>query len=158
MNINSIYIYIYTFGSRPTFPSTDRPWVAGPAGQSRRYLDQLLQQPRPSVWPLHSFFMADSTQASLTVGPYGTRTRTQLRRQQRRHTQHCYLLLQSKLLALVKPMPAAINVQDLESFRANLFSMPSELVAEQSPESIEILQRKESHQPDINSLDANVCN
>ena len=80
-----------------------------------------------------------------TVGPPGT-SKTQLRRQQRRHTQHCYMLLQNKLLALLRPTPAAaILVEDLETFRADLFAEKVE-----SPQLEEFIEPEHVH--------ANICN
>ena len=80
-----------------------------------------------------------------TVGPPGT-SKTQLRRQQRRHTQHCYMLLQNKLLALLRPTPAsAIQVEDLETFRADLFAEKVE-----SPQLEEFIEPEHVH--------ANICN
>ena len=48
-------------------------------------------------------------------------TRTQLRRAQRKHTQHSYLVLKAKLQAVVTPLPRAIPATDLETFRAELY-------------------------------------
>jgi len=50
-------------------------------------------------------------------------TRTQRRRCNRKHTQHCYRAMKDKLVALLRPMPSdAIPASTLEPFRAALFS------------------------------------
>ena len=75
-----------------------------------------------------------------TVGPPGT-SKTQLRRQQRRHTQHCHMLLQNKLLALLRPTPASgIQVEDLETFRADLLAEKVE-----SPHLEELIEPEHVH-------------
>ena len=71
--------------------------------------------PRPGVTPL-----AMTTNYSWNNLP---NTRTQLRRLQRKHTQHSYKLLKDKLIQLVRPMPpSAMQMTDLENFRATLFA------------------------------------
>ena len=50
-------------------------------------------------------------------------TRTQLRRQQRKHSELSYRALKHRLVAVVTPAPAsALKALDLEHFRAQLFS------------------------------------
>ena len=50
-------------------------------------------------------------------------TRTQRRRCNRKHTQHCYRAMKDKLVALLRPMPTdAIPASTLEPFRAALFA------------------------------------
>ena len=54
-------------------------------------------------------------------------TRTQLRRQQRKHTQQSYMLMKSKLISLVRPLPpTALIAEQLEAFRATLYIFASE--------------------------------
>ena len=90
------------------------------------------------------------------VGSPGSNLKTQLRRQQRRHSQQCYRLMQAKLLALVTPVPAtAIRASDLETFRSNLFNPAAELV--KVKESIDGWQLKQSPTPQLTSP-ASVCN
>ena len=56
------------------------------------------------------------------MGPEGTNNaKTLLRRAQRKHSQQSYLAMKTKLLSLVRPLPKAIYVSDLELFRADLF-------------------------------------
>ena len=65
--------------------------------------------------------------------PSSASDKTQLRRLHRKHSQHSYKLLKLKLLNLVRPMPAtAIHVQDLETFRASLFTIPAEVADKKS--------------------------
>jgi len=109
---------------------------------------------RPGVIPLAMrVFVQEFCMTQPAVGPPGT-NKTQLRRQQRRHTQQCYKLMQSKLLALVTSLPAAaILASDLEIFRSNLFKPHA---TELAKERIEDWQLKQSPTPQLSSP-ASVC-
>ena len=100
--------------------------------------------PRPGVVPL-AMRVDECCTFQPAVGPPGT-NRTHTRRQQRRHSQQCYKLLQSKLLALVTPLPAAaILASDLETFRQDLFKQKTEVANER----IEDLELKHSSKPHL---------
>ena len=68
------------------------------------------------------------------MGPEGTNAMTRLRRAQRKHSQQSYLAMKSKLLTLVRPLPKAVYVSDLELFRADLFAKPQDLPEQPEPE------------------------
>ena len=68
------------------------------------------------------------------MGPEGTNAMTRLRRAQRKHSQQSYLAMKAKLLGLVRPLPKAIYVSDLELFRADLFTKTQELPEQPEPE------------------------
>ena len=87
---------------------------------------KLHKVPRPRV-ALRSFFMASRSSLGLTVGPTGPNSRTQLRKLQRKHTQHCYEQMKNRLLNMVKPIPStALHADRLEAFRAILYSANDE--------------------------------
>ena len=99
--------------------------------------------PSPGVVPL-AMRVDECCTFQPAVGPPGT-NRTHTRRQQRRHSQQCYKLLQSKLLALVTPLPAAaILASDLETVRQDLFKQ-----TEVANERIEDLELKHGSKPHL---------
>ena len=54
--------------------------------------------------------------------PGHAKTNTQVRRLQRKHTQHSYRQMKVKLLSLINPLPAlAIKAADLEAFRESIY-------------------------------------
>ena len=54
--------------------------------------------------------------------PGHAKTNTQVRRLQRKHTQHSYRQMKVKLLSLINPSPAlAIKAADLEAFRESIY-------------------------------------
>ena len=67
--------------------------------------------------------MANRCSIGSTVGSTGHNSRTQLRKLQRQHTQHCYEQMKYRLLNIVKPIPSTtLHADRLEAFRANLYS------------------------------------
>ena len=79
--------------------------------------------PRPGVF-LPAMSVDTNCSFLPAVGPQQRGTnKTKLRRLQRKHTQHCYILLTNKLISLVRPIPeTVVVVEDLEHFRAILYS------------------------------------
>ena len=110
-----MYIYIYHFGSRlPGLDQNPQLWGTG------RARAQTLATPA-----LLSVDNMDGGKASIS----SANTKTQLRRLQRKHTQHSYMLMKIKLLNLVRPIPTtALQAEELETFRAHLYT------AEKAPE------------------------
>ena len=69
-------------------------------------------------------FMNSWVQAAVAppAHPGHAKTNTQVRRLQRKHTQHSYRQMKVKLLSLINPLPAlAIKAADLEAFRESIY-------------------------------------
>ena len=76
------------------------------------------------------------------MGPEGTNNaKTLLRRAQRKHSQQSYLAMKNKLLSLVRPLPKAIYVSDLELFRADLFTKAQDFPEQPEEKPIEALDQ-----------------
>ena len=85
---------------------------------------KLHKVPRPRV-SLRSCFMASFTGPPLDGGialPCSAKSKTLVRRLQRKHSEQSYRHMKEKLLSMLKPMPIAAYSANLEEFRQTLYA------------------------------------